>query len=194
MDKQHWLLFVFWILYCLLHSFLAAGRVKKTFSQILKANYKYYRPSYSIFAFVTLGLLLYYQFSIHESQLFFSWNLRFIPGLILALPGAVIMGICVRTYFYELSGLKALLEQTNKSTLQQQGLHRYVRHPLYLGTLLFTWGLFIIFPYLNNLVACLVITLYTLIGIELEEIKLREEFGEQYREYSKKVPRLIPGW
>ena len=104
------------------------------------------------------------------------------------------MIVCVRKYFYELSGLQALQQQSNKNTLQQKGLHKYVRHPLYLGTLLFIWGLFIIFPYLNNLIACLVITIYTVIGIELEEKKLMEEYGDLYREYSKKVPRLIPGW
>jgi protein-S-isoprenylcysteine O-methyltransferase Ste14 len=104
------------------------------------------------------------------------------------------MVVCIRKYFYELSGLQALQNKSNKNTLQQKGLHKYVRHPLYLGTLLFIWGLFIIFPYLNNLIACLVITTYTVIGIELEEKKLREEFGDVYREYSKKVPRLFPGW
>jgi len=161
--------------------------------QVLRTNYKFYRPAYSILAFVSLGLLLWYHFLITGSYLF-HWNLRFIPGIILSLPGVIMMIVCIRKYFYELSGLQALQNESNKNTLQQKGLHKYVRHPLYLGTLLFIWGLFIIFPYLNNLIACLIITIYTVIGIELEEKKLREEFGDVYREYSKKVPRLIPGW
>jgi len=112
--------------------------------------------------------------------------------MILAMPGLVIMGICVRKYFYELSGLQAFQKREFRMTLQQKGLHKYVRHPLYFGTLLFIWGLFVIFPFLNNLIACVVITGYTLIGIELEEKKLQMEFGDEYDEYAKRVPKLIP--
>jgi protein-S-isoprenylcysteine O-methyltransferase Ste14 len=77
--------------------------------------------------------------------------------------------------------------------LEQGGLHRYVRHPLYFGTLLFIWSLFFIYPYLNNLLACIVITGYTVFGAMLEEKKLVAEFGEKYVDYKKQVPMLIPG-
>jgi protein-S-isoprenylcysteine O-methyltransferase Ste14 len=76
--------------------------------------------------------------------------------------------------------------------LEQGGLHRYVRHPLYFGTLLFVWALFFVFPYLNNLLACIIITIYTLIGATLEEKKLVKQFGEQYISYKRQVPMLIP--
>jgi protein-S-isoprenylcysteine O-methyltransferase Ste14 len=39
-----------------------------------------------------------------------------------------------------------------------------------------------------------VITLYTILAIRYEEAKLVAEFGEQYREYQKAVPKLIPKW
>lgn len=156
-------------------------------------SFKYYRPLYSIFAFVSLGALLWYQFTITRIDLMHFTPVRFIPGLMMAIPGILIMIICIRKYFYELSGLQALQEDKSKVTLQKRGLHQYVRHPLYLGTLLFIWGLFCIFPNLSNLIACLVVTVYTIIGIELEEKKLRVEFGNEYLEYSKKVPKLFPG-
>ena len=79
-----------------------------------------------------------------------------------------------------------------KNTLQQSGLHKYVRHPLYLGTLLFIWGLFLIFPLMSNIIAATTITMYVLIGMRLEEKKLKIQFGESYIEYVKKVPKLIP--
>ena len=160
---------------------------------MLRARFKFYRPAYSIFAFLSLILVLWYQFTIPSRQLFRYSFFRFIPGMILAIPGIVIMAVCIRKYFYELSGLQALQQKEIKVTLQQEGLHKYVRHPLYLGTLLFIWGLLFIFPFLNNLIACLVITGYILVGIELEEKKLKMEFGDQYDEYAKSVPKLIPG-
>ncbi len=42
------------------------------------------------------------------------------------------------------------------------------------------------------LVANTVITLYTLLGIELEEAKLVDEFGDEYRRYRETVPKLLP--
>ena len=103
------------------------------------------------------------------------------------------MIICIRKYFYELSGIQALQNKPVESPgLQQKGLHKYVRHPLYFGTLLFVWGLFLLMPSISNLIADVVLTVYVLIGIRLEEQKLLLEYGEQYEQYSKKVPKLIP--
>lgn len=91
-----------------------------------------------------------------------------------------------------LSGLRSLVQEENYSELHISGIHRYVRHPLYLGTFLFIWGLFIVFPTLSLLISNSVITIYTLIGIKLEEKKLVLEFKEQYKAYQKTVPKLIP--
>jgi protein-S-isoprenylcysteine O-methyltransferase Ste14 len=76
--------------------------------------------------------------------------------------------------------------------LETGGLHRYVRHPLYLGTLLLIWSLFLFFPLLSNLLGCMAITLYTLAGIRLEERKLLLRFGSMYADYCKRTPMLIP--
>lgn len=104
------------------------------------------------------------------------------------------MIICIQKYFYDLSGIQAL--QKDKPaitpTLQQNGLHKLVRHPLYFGTLLFVWGLLVMFPLLSNFIAAIVLTVYVIIGIQLEEKKLLLEYGDEYVEYSKKVPKLIP--
>jgi methanethiol S-methyltransferase len=91
-----------------------------------------------------------------------------------------------------MSGLQAIQNSETKNTLQQSGLHKYVRHPLYLGTLLFIWGLFLVFPLVSNFIAATIITVYVLFGIRLEEKKLRLQFGNSYAEYAKRVPGLIP--
>jgi protein-S-isoprenylcysteine O-methyltransferase Ste14 len=72
------------------------------------------------------------------------------------------------------------------------GIHRYVRHPLYLGTFLAIWGGFLMYPVLSLFVSNIVITLYTLIGIRFEEKKLVQEFGPAYEKYKEQVPKLIP--
>lgn len=97
-------------------------------------------------------------------------------------------------YFKLLSGVRTLYEANPSKELKLDGIHHYVRHPLYLGTLLFIWGLVFVFPMLSNLIAVIIITGYVLIGIRLEEKKLLDEFGSAYRDYISRVPKLIPGF
>lgn len=157
-------------------------------------QYSYYRLYYSFLALTGLIILLWYQFSRRSISLYTSEIIRHGASIILIVPGLIIMVICIHKYFYYLSGIQAL--QKDKPavtlTLQQNGLHKYVRHPLYLGTLLFVWGLFLFFPLLSNLIAAVVITVYVLIGIRLEETKLLLEYGKEYEQYSRRVPKLIP--
>jgi protein-S-isoprenylcysteine O-methyltransferase Ste14 len=117
----------------------------------------------------------------------------YVAAILTGLAGFGIMTICIIKYFYELSGLQAIQHSQAKNTLQQSGLHKYVRHPLYFGTLLFVWSLFFVFPSLSNLIAAIIITLYTLLGIRLEEKKLMLAYGDTYTAYIKRVPMLIPG-
>ena len=191
--RQHLILVNLWFGYCFLHSLLASSFIKKSAEYGLGKSYKYYRISYSFFAAVSLGFVLMYQFTI-ESPVLFSLLIIKVLGLALfVLPGMVIMGFCIRKYFYELSGVQAIINKPIHITLQQTGLHKYVRHPLYSGTLLFIWGLFLTMPLLAHLLACIILTLYVLVGIKLEEEKLKVEFGESYIAYSRSVKKLIPG-
>ena len=157
-------------------------------------SFKFYRLFYSIFAAVSLGGILWYQFSIKSTFLFSSGILNYALSIILIIPGLVVMIICIKKYFYELSGIQVFTKDEQHVTLQQSGLHKYIRHPLYAGTLLFVWGLFFLFPALANLIACVIITLYVIVGIKLEEKQLRIEFGDAYYKYSKKVPMILPNF
>ena len=192
MNLQHWQLLTLWIMYCIIHSLLAEITVKNYIQNFMGQKFKYYRPVYSVFAAITLVLLLWFQFSIKSPWLLAITIYAYLPGIIAGLTGLTIMIICINKYFYEMSGLQAIQNSQAKNTLQQSGLHKYVRHPLYLGTLLFIWGLFLIFPLMSNLIAAIIITVYVLFGIRLEEKKLKLQFGESYIEYAKKVPKLIP--
>jgi protein-S-isoprenylcysteine O-methyltransferase Ste14 len=106
----------------------------------------------------------------------------------------VIMGVMVRKYFFALSGISVFYEEQPAGELELGGMNRYVRHPLYFGTLLLIWSLFFIYPFVKNLLACLVITLYTVWGAILEEKKLSAQFGDKYILYKRSVPMLIPGF
>ena len=185
-------LFLLWCSFCLVHSFLASDWIKRKIKSITGIYFRYYRFSYSVFAVIHLAIVLVYQFSIPGRVL---WQNSFLIGLLAILWGAVgiiIMFISIYKYFFYLSGIDVFTKQSAPSTLQLDGMHRYTRHPLCLGTLIVVWSLFVLFPLLSNLVATLTITAYTLIGIRMEERKLLVEYGESYKKYISEVPRLFP--
>ncbi len=189
---NHLLLIFFWILYYAIHSILAATAVKFFFRRKLGNYFRYYRLSYSIFATLTLVWLLYFQYSFGSPTLIKSSLLKYLAILFLVFPGIIIMFISIKKYFMLLSGIRSIFTPIPALELKINGIHRYVRHPLYSGTILFVWGLFFVFPFFNNLIAVVLLTLYVLIGIIFEEKKLKIEFGENYEEYISKVPMLIP--
>lgn len=93
--------------------------------------------------------------------------------------------MCIRKYFYELSGIQAL-QKINLQSRQHFSKVVYINTFVILyifGTLLFVWGLFLLFPLLSNLIAASSLTVYVLIGIQLEETKLFLEYGEEYEQY-----------
>ena len=192
MNKQHWFLLILWIMYCVTHSLLADIRLKSKFETLLGTNYKYYRICYSIFAAITLAMVLCFQISLESIQLFHFPIFQYAGGFLLCLPGAYIMIVCIKKYFYELSGIQVLQDKKQEVTLRQDGVHSIVRHPLYFGTLLFVLGLFLFSPLLTNLIATIMIFIYTLIGIIHEEKQLNLEFGDAYKQYARKVPGLLP--
>lgn len=191
MATFHFFLALYWTLFGLLHSVLASLSLKSFLQRISGRYFRYYRLIYTFLAFGMLIFLLLYQTS-HRSILLFSSRLVFIAGIPLAVLGLYIMGVCIKKYFANLSGVDVFTKNTQPMVLEIGGLHRYMRHPLYAGTLLFMWSLFLLFPYLSNLIVCVVSTAYVLVGIRLEEKKLVMEYGDRYKAYASKTPKLIP--
>jgi len=171
---------------------LASTSVKAFFQKKLKHQFRYYRLSYSVFATITLILLLYFQYSFESPVVIKSGLIKYFAILFLVFPGIVIMFISIKKYFMLLSGVRSVFTPVPVSELKVDGIHRFVRHPLYSGTILFVWGLFFIFPFLSNLIAVVLLTLYVFIGISFEEKKLLKEFGKRYEAYILKVPMLVP--
>lgn len=191
-NSYHLLLVIFWIMYAVLHSVMAAVWFKTYVQKVFGKYYGYYRLFYSCFAALTLVLLLIYQFSQPSIFLFSRGWLLLVAGVAGTIAGMAIMIICIKKYFLNLSGVDVLLKKQITPVLEKGGLHAYIRHPLYSGTLLFVWSLFLLFPLFSSVIACVIITVYTCIGIRMEEKKLIIEFGDEYRVYASQTPMLIP--
>lgn len=190
--KEHILLSCAWILYCMLHSLLASTRFKKMIAGPSGKPFPAYRLLYTLFALFGFSLIIIYQVRISSPVVFEKNIFTSIAGWLLITPGSLVMMAAIYKYFMRLSGMNWLLHNETGNVLQRHGLHRYIRHPLYLGTFFFIWGLWLLIPHLSLLLANTIITIYTLIGIRFEEQKLIREFGEDYRQYQKEVPMIIP--
>jgi methanethiol S-methyltransferase len=188
----HLLLAIVWTAFCLLHSLLAAESVKQKIIPHLKKGGAQYRFLYTLFAAAGFIAIVLYQFSVRSIRLFQPPLFIVVTGIATGLCGVTIMAICIYRYFLQLSGLKGLLKNDTTPVLLQNGLHGWVRHPLYMGTFIFIWSLFLLFPSLSLGISNIIITVYTIVGARLEEKKLIREFGEAYNAYRQKVPMFIP--
>jgi protein-S-isoprenylcysteine O-methyltransferase Ste14 len=69
-------------------------------------------------------------------------------------------------------------------------LYRMVRHPLYVGWMVAFWAT----PTMSagHLLFATFLTAYMLVAIPMEERDLAEVYGEQYEQYRREVPALVP--
>jgi len=86
---------------------------------------------------------------------------------------------------------------TDLRTLQnhrliKHGIYKHIRRPAYLGTLLFSIGISLIFSSLYGFLLMLILFPSYLYRIRIEESVLLKEFGDEYREYMKKTKKIIP--
>lgn len=82
------------------------------------------------------------------------------------------------------------MEGMTDRELVTTGVYGIVRHPLYVaGLIIFTFSPVVT---VNGLVITILADLYFLFGMFIEERRFLRIFGNQYREYMKKVPRMFP--
>ena len=80
-------------------------------------------------------------------------------------------------------------DEPEDEPLRIDGLHRYVRHPLYAGALLLLWGGA---PSDFGLATAFWGSLYLWIGTLFEERALLRLYGQAYADYRSRVPAIIP--
>jgi len=83
-------------------------------------------------------------------------------------------------------------EKREKPCVIRKGVFSIVRHPIYLGEILFYFGLLIMSISLASAVVLFAAILFLYFISRYEEKLLLERFGEEYRDYMHDVPMLIP--
>lgn len=181
------------VAYGAVHSLLASPRVKAwSRSAFGQWHDRLYRLFFNITGAITFLPVLAVAWLAPSSQLY-----QIQPPLLwltLALQALAVVALFIglaQTGASEFLGLHQLQQgETDQEQFVEDGLYRWVRHPLYTAGLVFIW----LIPWMtSNLLALnLGITLYLSVGSIYEEKKLLREWGDVYRNYRQKVPRLIP--
>ena len=91
------------------------------------------------------------------------------------------------------TGLKIVFgEIREEPSVIRKGVFGIVRHPIYLGSILFYLGLLVLtFSIIAIAIWILIVAFYCCIS-KHEEKLLLEKFSKDYEEYKKEVPMLIP--
>lgn len=182
------------------HSLTAALNLKAWARRVMgeRLYHGLYRLLYNILSVVTLVPALVAMVGLPDQTLYvISFPLSGL-AVIVQLVGVVgVVASLLATDLFKFVGLTQFLMLLSGGALPlpdrplvTTGVYRLVRHPLYFFSLLALWPLPIMTR--NVLLFNLAATAYFILGSYPEERKLEAVFGEAYRQYKAKTPRLIP--
>lgn len=110
-----------------------------------------------------------------------------------ALFAGTILSLCLSFYLVSKSH-RAVLEQVcDPPKLVESGVYAWVRHPMYLGTLLFCLAFLFIVVSLVSVLVCIAFFIFYDRMATYEEKCLIAILGEQYVSYQKRVSKWVPG-
>tara|TARA_B100000959_G_C14976797_1_gene621859 strand:- start:997 stop:1614 length:618 start_codon:yes stop_codon:yes gene_type:complete len=193
---DYFLLGLFWILWCAIHSGMICLKVTEYLKLRLGNYFRFYRLIYNFVAIVTIIPVISFGDSI-EGSLIFQWEGYLLILQILLLAISIFLFIAGAKHYdiFQFLGIRQIWTRKSHSVitkggeLKTDGILSVTRHPWYLAAILLIWSREFD---LSVLITNTILTLYLIIGTLLEEQKLFYEYGESYRKYQKKVSMLIP--
>lgn len=187
-------------LFAVSHTFLASRKIKRRLAERLGPKIAFYRLFYTVSSIIIFAAVYFiapkpdvivYDLQYPYDIITFALQVLSLVGLLWAAK-PINMKEFIGTAQIEryLKGNYNSGDLDEKQELKIIGAFKYMRHPIYLFSILFlglrpTMNLFYFVMFI-----CLAIYFY--IGSIYEEKKLVEMFGDEYVNYQNNVPRFIP--
>jgi protein-S-isoprenylcysteine O-methyltransferase Ste14 len=182
-----------WVLFYLLHTTLAASKLKRILESKWPRSYKWYRLLYSVFSGVFFVGLLIQAVFLPVERIFSPNPFTQYAGYMVSTGGIIVLLRSVRQYSLNaFLGFQKAAASTEGTQLITSGIYSQIRHPLYLGLVGIFIGYFLVSGTLGALIHLSCLLAYLPVGIYYEEKNLISEFGESYRKYQTQVPVFFP--
>lgn len=177
------------IVFALSHSLLATRRVQLRVAPLLGDLFRWYRLSYNL---LSIALFVWVLAAWDHPQTLYAapppWNL----ALRISQVGAMFLFVrCAsQVGVGSFLGIDQLRAVSSPPMLITTGCYARSRHPQYVLAILFM----VTNPVMSTkwFALTLLAAVYFVIGSIIEERRLREDFGDDYRRYSEEVPMFIP--
>jgi protein-S-isoprenylcysteine O-methyltransferase Ste14 len=113
-----------------------------------------------------------------------------VAGVLLVAGGQSLRALVIGLCYIQRGGQK---KQIHASKLLQVGLFAHSRNPLYVGNLMIVTGIVLVHngPWMYLVMLPFFVFVYASI-VAAEETFLRREFGLEYADYCRRVPRFLP--
>jgi protein-S-isoprenylcysteine O-methyltransferase Ste14 len=92
------------------------------------------------------------------------------------------------------AGIQELSPGQRKGKLLRDGIYHVVRHPRYLSAGLGVIANSLFIDYAGVYLMILLLYPVGFAMLKFEERELVDRFGEEYRQYQREVPRILPRW
>jgi protein-S-isoprenylcysteine O-methyltransferase Ste14 len=174
------------------HSIMARKSFHQRLARLMPAQYG--GPLYAIVSGVfVMGLVMLWQesyYTLFTLPVILRWSFKAFFFLAIA---CVLWALGVG--FLDLFGLRPIVHdlrgmEQKPVSLITRGPYRWVRHPLYLSILFLLWSYPDLTP--DRLLLNHLVSFWVIVGTLLEERDLVNAFGQEYRDYQRKVLMLIP--
>ena len=195
---EYLFLAVLWIIWCVIHSGMISLTATDLAKRWLGPHYRFYRLGFNLLATATIIPVVLYARSL-DGHVLFRWDGLFVgvQVLLLAISGLLFIAGARHYDMLQFLGIRQIRTGnahnalTESGHLDTTGILSLTRHPWYMGGILVVWTAYRSMD-IASLVTNVILTTYLIVGTILEERKLVVEFGEDYREYQKRVPMLVP--
>jgi len=109
-----------------------------------------------------------------------------------ALPVGTVLFFCLSLYLVSKAHRAVFEEDCDQPKLIDSGVYAFVRHPMYLGTLLFCLSFLFISVSLLSIVIWIIFFIFYDRMATYEEESLIQILGEEYLAYQKRVSKWLP--
>ena len=181
------------VAFAAIHSLMASLPFKRFIMRVLGSRADIlYMPVFSLISLLTILPLVYLLYKNPGPFLYIipsPWRWLMVGGQLIAAiiaPRAMLDA----PHRFKIRSQLSVPKTSEAGSLNIRGVYRWVRDPFLLTGLIIIW----LTPFMtvNLLVIYILTTIYLYLGSLHWERRLVAQFGDEYREYQKRVHRIIP--